>query len=126
MLWVNRCKWCRQIHFLKILDGSLEPTTGNVTLGPDERLATLKQNHFDYEDFTVLETVIMGHDRLYEVMKEKDAIYMKEDFSDEDGVRAAELEGEFAELNGWEASSKRPVYYEGLNIPKNTSRPKNG
>ncbi|MDT2817616.1 ATP-binding cassette domain-containing protein [Vagococcus lutrae] len=104
--------------FLKILDGSLEPTTGNVTLGPDERLATLKQNHFDYEDFTVLETVIMGHDRLYEVMKEKDAIYMKEDFSDEDGVRAAELEGEFAELNGWEAEPEAASLLQGLNIPE--------
>ncbi|MBL5005809.1 ABC transporter ATP-binding protein [Enterococcus lactis] len=86
--------------FLKVLSGDLQPSTGSVTMGPDERMAVLKQNHYDYEDYTVLETVIMGHKRLYEVMKEKDAIYMKEDFTDEDGIRAAELEGEFAELNG--------------------------
>jgi ATPase subunit of ABC transporter with duplicated ATPase domains len=104
--------------FLKILAGEIQPTTGTVTLGPDERMATLKQNHFDYEDHTVLETVIMGHKRLYEVMKEKDAIYMKEDFSDEDGIKAAELEGEFAELNGWEAEPEAAVLLQGLNIPE--------
>ncbi|WP_159723133.1 ABC-F family ATP-binding cassette domain-containing protein [Enterococcus sp. CSURQ0835] len=104
--------------FLKILAGEIQPTTGNVTLGPNERLATLKQNHFDYEDHTVIETVIMGHARLYEVMKEKDAIYMKEDFSDEDGIKAAELEGEFAELNGWEAEPEAAVLLQGLNIPE--------
>ncbi|MTD40346.1 ATP-binding cassette domain-containing protein [Erwinia sp. CPCC 100877] len=105
--------------FLKILAGEIQPTTGTVTLGPDERMATLKQNHFDYEDHTVLETVIMGHKRLYEVMKEKDAIYMKEDFSDEDGIKAAELEGEFAELDGWEAEPEAAVLLQGLNIPEN-------
>ncbi|WP_321387148.1 ATP-binding cassette domain-containing protein [uncultured Enterococcus sp.] len=104
--------------FLKILSGDIQPTTGTVTLGPDERMATLKQNHFDYEEYTVLETVIMGHKRLYEVMKEKDAIYMKEDFSDEDGIRAAELEGEFAELDGWEAEPEAAVLLQGLNIPE--------
>jgi ATPase subunit of ABC transporter with duplicated ATPase domains len=104
--------------FLKILAGEIQPTTGTVTLGPDERMATLKQNHFDYEDHTVLETVIMGHKRLYEVMKEKDAIYMKEDFSDEDGIKAAELEGEFAELDGWEAEPEAAVLLQGLNIPE--------
>jgi ATPase subunit of ABC transporter with duplicated ATPase domains len=104
--------------FLKILSGEIQPTTGTVTLGPDERMATLKQNHFDYEDNTVLETVIMGHKRLYEVMKEKDAIYMKEDFSDEDGIKAAELEGEFAELDGWEAEPEAAVLLQGLNIPE--------
>ncbi|MHC5228425.1 ABC-F family ATP-binding cassette domain-containing protein [Enterococcus sp. LJL99] len=104
--------------FLKILSGEIQPTTGSVTLGPDERMATLKQNHFDYEDNTVLETVIMGHKRLYEVMKEKDAIYMKEDFSDEDGIKAAELEGEFAELDGWEAEPEAAVLLQGLNIPE--------
>lgn len=104
--------------FLKILSGEIQPTTGVVSLGPNERLATLKQNHFDYEDYTVLETVIMGHKRLYEVMKEKDAIYMKEDFSDEDGIRAAELEGEFAELDGWEAEPEAAVLLQGLNIPE--------
>ncbi|CAM4043004.1 ABC-F family ATP-binding cassette domain-containing protein [Catellicoccus marimammalium] len=104
--------------FLKVLSGEIEPSTGNVSLGPDERLAVLKQNHFDYEDFTVLDTVIMGHKRLYDVMKEKDAIYMKEDFSDEDGIRAAELEGEFAELNGWEAEAEASQLLQGLNIPE--------
>ncbi|MGH1657115.1 ATP-binding cassette domain-containing protein [Enterococcus faecalis] len=104
--------------FLKILSGEIQPTTGVVSMGPNERLATLKQNHFDYEDYTVLETVIMGHKRLYEVMKEKDAIYMKEDFSDEDGIRAAELEGEFAELDGWEAEPEAAVLLQGLNIPE--------
>ena len=104
--------------FLKILSGEIQPTTGVVSMGPNERLATLKQNHFDYEDYTVLETVIMGHKRLYEVMKEKDAIYMKEDFSDEDGIRAAELECEFAELDGWEAEPEAAVLLQGLNIPE--------
>ncbi|WEU31108.1 ATP-binding cassette domain-containing protein [Enterococcus faecalis] len=104
--------------FLKILSGEIQPTTGVVSMGPNERLATLKQNHFDYEDYTVLETVIMGHKRLYEVMKEKDAIYMKEDFSDEDGIRAAELEDEFAELDGWEAEPEAAVLLQGLNIPE--------
>lgn len=104
--------------FLKILSGEIQPTTGVVSMGPNERLATLKQNHFDYEDYTVLETVIMGHKRLYEVMKEKDAIYMKEDFSDEDGIRAAELESEFAELDGWEAEPEAAVLLQGLNIPE--------
>ena len=103
--------------FLKILSGEIQPSTGNVSLGPDERMAVLKQNHYDSEEFPVLETVIMGHKRLYEVMKEKDAIYMKEDFSDEDGIRAAELEGEFAELDGWEAEPEAAVLLQGLNIP---------
>ena len=103
--------------FLKVLDGTIEPTTGSVTMGPDERLATLKQNHFDYEEETVLATVMMGHKRLYEVMQEKDAIYMKEDFSEEDGIKAAELEGEFAELGGWEAESEAAMMLQGLNIP---------
>lgn len=103
--------------FLKILAGELQPSTGMVTLGPDERLAVLKQNHFDYEEYPVIETVIMGHKRLYDIMKEKDSIYMKPDFSDEDGIRAAELEGEFAELNGWEAEMEAAVLLQGLNIP---------
>ncbi|WP_368263909.1 ABC-F family ATP-binding cassette domain-containing protein [Enterococcus innesii] len=103
--------------FLKILSGEIQPSTGNVSLGPDERMAVLKQNHYDYEEFPVIETVIMGHKRLYEVMKEKDAIYMKEDFSDEDGIRAAELEGEFVELDGWEAEPEAAVLLQGLNIP---------
>ncbi|MGM9985600.1 MAG: ABC-F family ATP-binding cassette domain-containing protein [Bacillaceae bacterium] len=102
--------------FLKILSGEIEPNNGEVIITPGERLAVLKQNHYAYEEFNVLETVIMGHKRLYEVMKEKDAIYMKEDFSDEDGMRAAELEGEFAELNGWEAESEAATLLQGLGI----------
>ncbi|MDT2757963.1 ATP-binding cassette domain-containing protein [Enterococcus asini] len=104
--------------FLKVLSGEIQPSTGNVSLGPDERMATLKQNHFDYEEYSVIETVIMGHKRLYDVMKEKDAIYMKEDFTDEDGIKAAELEGEFAELDGWEAEPEAAVLLQGLNIPE--------
>lgn len=104
--------------FLKILAGDIQPSTGSVTLGPNERMAVLKQNHFDFEEYNVLETVIMGHERLYQVMQEKDAIYMKEDFSDEDGIRAAELEGEFAELDGWEAEPEAAVLLQGLNIPE--------
>ncbi|KAF1302622.1 MULTISPECIES: ABC-F family ATP-binding cassette domain-containing protein [Enterococcus] len=104
--------------FLKVLSGEIQPSTGNVTIGPDERMAVLKQNHFDFEDYSVIETVIMGHKRLYDVMKEKDAIYMKEEFTDEDGIKAAELEGEFAELNGWEAEPEAAVMLQGLNIPE--------
>ncbi|MFD0771983.1 ABC-F family ATP-binding cassette domain-containing protein [Bacillus sp. CGMCC 1.60114] len=102
--------------FLKILSGEIDPSTGDIHITPGERLAVLKQNHFEYEEFPVLETVIMGHTRLYEVMQEKNAIYMKEDFSDEDGMRAAELEGEFAELNGWEAESEAAILLKGLGI----------
>ncbi|MFJ8526793.1 ABC-F family ATP-binding cassette domain-containing protein [Bacillus sp. NPDC094106] len=102
--------------FLKILSGEIEPSTGDIHITPGERLAVLKQNHFEYEEFPVLETVIMGHTRLYKVMQEKNAIYMKEDFSDEDGMRAAELEGEFAELNGWEAESEAAILLKGLGI----------
>ncbi|MCM3760765.1 ATP-binding cassette domain-containing protein [Alkalihalobacillus oceani] len=102
--------------FLKILSGEIEPQSGDVHLAPGQRLAVLKQNHFEYEEFEVLTTVIMGHARLYQVMQEKDAIYMKEDFTDEDGIKAAELEGEFAELNGWEAESEAAVLLKGLGI----------
>ncbi|HDX9578972.1 ATP-binding cassette domain-containing protein [Bacillus cytotoxicus] len=102
--------------FLKILSGEIDPSTGDIHITPGERLAVLKQNHFEYEEFPVLETVIMGHTRLYAVMQEKNAIYMKEDFSDEDGMRAAELEGEFAELNGWEAESEAAILLKGLGI----------
>ena len=91
--------------FLKILSGQLESTTGDVVITPGQRLSFLQQDHFKYDQYPVLDTVIMGNPRLYEVMKEKDAIYMKEDFSDEDGIRAADLEAEFAEMNGWEAES---------------------
>ncbi|MDQ0156690.1 ABC-F family ATP-binding cassette domain-containing protein [Robertmurraya andreesenii] len=102
--------------FLKILSGEIEAQTGSVHLGPGERLAVLKQNHFEYEEEEVLKVVIMGHTRLFEVMQEKDAIYMKPDFTDEDGMKAAELEGEFAELNGWEAESEAAILLKGLGI----------
>lgn len=102
--------------FLKILSGEIEAQTGDISMGPNERLAVLKQNHFEYEEFEAMKVVIMGHQRLYEVMQEKDAIYMKEDFSDEDGMRAAELEGEFADLNGWEAESEAAILLKGLGI----------
>ncbi|AJD73181.1 ABC transporter ATP-binding protein uup [Streptococcus pneumoniae] len=104
--------------FLKILAGDIEPTTGHISLGPDERLSVLRQNHFDYEDERAIDVVIIGNEKLYSIMKEKDAIYMKEDFSDEDGVRAAELEGEFAELGGWEAESEASQLLQNLNIPE--------
>ncbi|MFE7151907.1 ABC-F family ATP-binding cassette domain-containing protein, partial [Heyndrickxia sporothermodurans] len=102
--------------FLKILSGELDAQTGDVHVTPGERLAVLKQNHFEFEEEEVLKVVIMGHTRLFEVMQEKDAIYMKADFSDEDGMRAAELEGEFAELNGWEAESEAAILLKGLGI----------
>ena len=104
--------------FLKILAGDIEPTTGHISLGPNERLSVLRQNHFDYEDERAIDVVIMGNEKLYNIMKEKDAIYMKPDFSDEDGVRAAELEGEFAELGGWEAESEASQLLQNLNIPE--------
>ena len=104
--------------FLKILAGDIEPTTGHISLGPDERLSVLRQNHFDYEDERAIDVVILGNEKLYSIMKEKDAIYMKEDFSDEDGVRAAELEGDFAELGGWEAESEASQLLQNLNIPE--------
>ena len=104
--------------FLKILAGDIEPTTGHISLGPNERLSVLRQNHFDYEEERVIDVVIMGNEHLYNIMKEKDAIYMKPDFSDEDGVRAAELEGEFAELGGWEAESEASQLLQNLNIPE--------
>ncbi|KUO70495.1 MAG: ABC transporter ATP-binding protein [Clostridia bacterium BRH_c25] len=102
--------------FLKILSGELEPNTGDVSVTPGERLAVLKQDHFQFDESQVLETVIMGHSRLYEIMKEKEDLYAKVDFSDEDGIRASELEGEFAELNGWEAESEAATLLTGLGI----------
>ena len=104
--------------FLKILAGDIEPTTGHISLGPNERLSVLRQNHFDYEEERAIDVVIMGNEHLYNIMTEKDAIYMKPDFSDEDGVRAAELEGEFAELGGWEAESEASQLLQNLNIPE--------
>ena len=102
--------------FLKILSGQLEPTGGDVTITPGQRLSFLQQDHFKYDAYTVLDTVIMGNKRLYEIMKEKDAIYAKADFTDEDGIRASELEGEFAEMNGWEAESDAATLLNGLGI----------
>lgn len=103
--------------FLKILSGEIEPNTGDVSLLTGARLTVLKQDHFQFDEYEVLKTVIMGHQRLYEIMTEKDEIYAKEDFSDEDGIKASELEGEFAELNGWEAESEAATLLMGLGIP---------
>ena len=102
--------------FLKILSGQLEPTNGDVVITPGQRLSFLQQDHFKYDAYTVLDTVIMGNKRLYEIMKEKDDIYAKADFTDEDGIRASELEGEFAEMNGWEAESDAATLLNGLGI----------
>ena len=101
---------------LKILSGQLEPTSGEVIITKGQRLSVLEQDHFKYDAYTVLDTVIMGNPRLYEIMKEKDAIYMKEDFSDEDGIKAAELEAEFAEMNGWDAETDAQTLLEGLGV----------
>ena len=102
--------------FLKILSGQLGPTSGEVAITPGQRLSFLQQDHFKYDEYTVLDTVIMGNARLYQIMKEKEAIYMKEDFTDEDGIKAAELEGEFATMNGWEAESDAENLLNGLGI----------
>ncbi|MBQ3105631.1 MAG: ATP-binding cassette domain-containing protein [Lachnospiraceae bacterium] len=102
--------------FLKILSGELDTTKGEIIITPGQRLSVLEQDHFKYDGYTVMDTVIMGNLRLYEIMKEKDAIYAKEDFSDEDGIRASELEGEFAELDGWEAESNAASLLNGLGI----------
>jgi ATPase subunit of ABC transporter with duplicated ATPase domains len=104
--------------FLKILSGDIEQDTGEVIIPPGLRLAVLAQDHFAFNEHTVMQTVIMGHKKLYAVMTEKDAIYMKEDFSDEDGIRASELEAEFAELNGWEAESEAATLLAGLGVPE--------
>ena len=103
--------------FLKILSGEIEPDTGEIIITPGERLATLQQDHFKYNDYRVIDTVIMGFKHLYDVMQERDAIYSKEDFSEEDGIRAAELEGEFSELGGWEAEATAAQMLDGLGIP---------
>ena len=102
--------------FLKILSGELDPNTGSISIPKDTRVSVLKQDHFEYDEYTVLDAVIKGNTRLYEIMKEKDAIYAKPDFSDEDGIKAAELEGEFAELNGWEAESEASSLLQALGI----------
>lgn len=102
--------------FLKILSGELDSQTGSISMNPGERMSILKQNHFEYEDVTALQTVMMGNKRLYDIMLEKDAIYLKEDFTEEDGNRAADLEAEFAEMNGWEAESDAGMLLGGLGI----------
>ncbi|WP_294787812.1 ATP-binding cassette domain-containing protein [uncultured Eubacterium sp.] len=102
--------------FLKILSGQLEPTNGDISITSGQRLSFLQQDHFKYDAYTVLDTVIMGNKRLYEIMKEKDAIYMKEDFTDEDGIRASELEAEFADMDGWNAESDAATMLNGLGI----------
>ena len=102
--------------FLKILSGQLEPSKGEVIITPGERLSFLQQDHFKYDEFPVLDTVMMGNARLYEIMKEKEAIYAKEDFTDEDGIKASELEAEFASMNGWEAESDASTLLNGLGI----------
>ncbi len=102
--------------FLKILSGQIEPTKGEVIITPGQRLSFLQQDHFKYDEFPVLDTVIMGNQRLYDIMKEKDAIYSKEDFTDEDGIRASELEAEFASMNGWESESDAASLLNGLGI----------
>ena len=108
--------------FLKILSGEIEPDTGDVFITPGERLTVLKQDHFAFNNHTVIDTVIMGYERLYTVMKERDAIYSKEDFTEADGIRAAELEGEFAEIGGWEAEAEAAVMLDGLGIPEKVQR----
>ena len=102
--------------FLRILSGELETTRGDIVITPGQRLSVLEQDHFKYDEYPVMDTVIMGNARLYEIMKEKDAIYAKEDFSDEDGIRASELEAEFAEMDGWEAESNAAMLLNGLGI----------
>ena len=103
--------------FLKILSGQLEATSGDIAITPGQRLSFLQQDHFKYDGYSVLDSVIMGNQRLYDIMKEKDAIYMKEDFSDEDGIRASELEAEFADMDGWNAESDAAMLLNGLGIP---------
>ena len=103
--------------FLKILTGEIEPTNGEIIITQGQRLSFLKQDHFQYDQYAVLDTVIMGNERLYEIMKEKDAIYAKEDFTEEDGIKASELEAEFANMNGWEAESDAATLLNGLGIP---------
>lgn len=103
--------------FLKVLSGELEPTSGEVHIKKGQRIAVLRQNHFEFDEFTAIDTVIMGHKHLYEVMKEKDALYMKPDFNDEDGIKVAHLETEFAEMDGWQAESNASSLLNDLGIP---------
>lgn len=102
--------------FLKLLEGKIEPTSGNISIGKNERISSLNQNHYGFEECEVLDTVIQGYEKLYSVMKEKDALYAKADFSDADGVKAAELEGEFAEMDGWNAEADAAQLLQNLGI----------
>ncbi|MCB0746719.1 MAG: ATP-binding cassette domain-containing protein, partial [Ignavibacteriae bacterium] len=102
--------------FIKILSGEIEPSSGNVIISPGERLATLKQDQFEYDEYQVLQTVMMGHKKLFAIMEERDALYSKPDFNEKDGIRAAILEGEFAELSGYEAESEAGELLDGLGI----------
>lgn len=103
--------------FLKVLSGDIEPNKGEVVIAPGKRLAVLKQDHFEFDEFDVMSTVLYGHKRLYDIIKEKEALYSKPDFSDEDGIKVSELEGEFAELDGWNAESNAAILLNGLGIP---------
>ena len=118
MLWNNWRNGAGKSTFLKILCGEIEPTTGDVVIPKDIRMSVLKQDHFAYDEYTVLDTVIMGNQRLYDIIKQKEELYAKEYFSEEDGTLAAELEGEFAELNGWEAESDASKLIQGLGLPE--------
>lgn len=102
--------------FLKLLEGKLTPTTGTITTGPNERISSLNQNHFGFEEFEVLETVIQGHKKLYDIMKEKDALYAKADFTEEDGLKAADLEAQFAEMDGWNAEADASQLLQSVGI----------
>ena len=102
--------------FLKILAGDMDPNAGHVSIDPGKRMAVLRQNHFEFDEFSVLDTVMMGHSKLWKIIKEKDAIYAKPDFSEEDGIRASELEAEFAEMDGWNAESDAAAMLSGLGI----------
>ncbi|KRM17883.1 ABC transporter, ATP-binding protein [Ligilactobacillus hayakitensis DSM 18933 = JCM 14209] len=104
--------------FLKLLEGKIEPTTGNISIGANERISSLSQDHFGFEEFTVMQTVIQGHKKLYDIMQEKDAIYAKADFTEEDGIKAAELEAEFAEMDGWNAEADASQLLQSLGIPE--------
>lgn len=111
--------------FLKVLSGDVQPNTGDVSIPKDIRMSVLKQDHYEYDEYPVLETVIRGNERLYEIMREKDELYAKPDFSDEDGIKASELEGEFADLNGWEAESDASSLLQGLGITTDLHDKKN-
>src|SRR5690606_34176756 len=102
---------------LKILSGEIDPTRGNISIEPGKRMAVLRQNHYEFDEVPVIDTVIMGHGKLWSIMQEKDAIYAKPDFSEEDGIRASEMEAAFAEMDGWNATSDAAALLSGLGIP---------